>query len=110
MSEDFIGACCRDLTTTARELARRLRVDSALQLTATLTAITPAPTPTPPALVPVVTGFGGFTDVPGHARHPRRIQPVTATLTPVDEAEALAETAQELFTDVMNQFGLNPQL
>jgi hypothetical protein len=110
VSEDFIGACCRDLTTIAWELARRLRVDSALQLTATLTAVTPSPTTLSPALVPVVTGFGGFTDVPGHARHPRRIQSVTATLTPLDETEALKETAQELFTDVMNQFGLDPQL
>ncbi|MFJ9743424.1 hypothetical protein [Streptomyces sp. NPDC101166] len=41
---------------------------------------------------------------------PGTIQPVTATLTPLDEAEALAETAQEMFTDVMNQFGLDPQL
>jgi len=110
VSEDFIGACCRDLTNTAWELAHRLRVDSALQLTATLTAVTPSPTTPPPALVPVVTDFGGFTDVPNHARHPRRIQPVAATLTPFDKAEALHETAQELFTDVMNQFGLDPQL
>ncbi|WP_051816381.1 hypothetical protein [Streptomyces sp. NRRL WC-3744] len=109
MSQDFIGGCCRDLCTTAWELARRMRVDSALQLTATLTAVTPSPT-TPPALVPVVTGFGGFTDVPGHTRHPRRIQPVTATLTPLEENEALHETAQELFTDAMNKFGLDPQL
>lgn len=108
VSQDFIGGCCRDLCATAWELARRLRVDSALQLTATLTAVTPSPPP--PALVPVVTGFGGFTDVPGHIRHPRRIQPVTATLTPLDEGEVLHETAQELFTDVMNQFGLDPQL
>ncbi|MEU5709874.1 hypothetical protein [Streptomyces flaveolus] len=85
-------------------------MDSALQLTATLTAVTPSPTMPAPALVPVVTGFGGFSDVPGHARHPRRIQAVTATLTPLDDAEALRETAQELFTDVMNQFGLDPQL
>ncbi|GGT02698.1 hypothetical protein GCM10010206_76650 [Streptomyces cinerochromogenes] len=110
VSQDFIGACCRDLTTTAWELARRLRVDSALQLTATLTAVPSSPTTPPPALVPVITAFGGFTDVPAHARHPRRIQPVTATLTPLDEAEALKETAQDLFTDVMNQFGLDPQL
>lgn len=110
VSQDFIGSCCRDLTTTAWELARRLRVDSALQLTATLTTVTPSPTTPPPALVPVVTAFGGFSDVPVHARHPRRIQPVTAALTPLDEAETLAETAQELFTDVMNQFGLDPQL
>jgi hypothetical protein len=110
VSQDFIGACCRDLTTTAWELARRLRVDSALQLTATLTVVTPSPTTRAPALIPVVTGFGGFTDVPNHARHPHRIQPVTATLTPLDEDEALQETAQELFTDVMNQFGLDPQL
>ncbi|WP_329182832.1 ATP-binding protein [Actinacidiphila glaucinigra] len=110
VSQDFIGACCRDLTTTAWELARRLHVDSALQLTATLTAVTPSPTTPPPALVPVITAFGGFSDVPDYARHPRRIQPVTATLTPLDEAQALAETAQELFAEVMNQFGLDPQL
>ncbi|MEW2621295.1 hypothetical protein [Streptomyces sp. NPDC048106] len=79
-------------------------------MTAKLTAVTAAPIAPPPALVPVVTGFGDFTNVPDHARHPRRIQPVTATLTPLDEGGALEETAQELFTDVMNQFGLDPQL
>ncbi|MEU3297907.1 ATP-binding protein [Streptomyces longwoodensis] len=110
VSQDFIGACCRDLTATAWELARRLRMDSALQLTATLTAVTPSPTTLMPSMVPVIPVFGGFTDVPDHARHPRRIQPVTGTLTPLDEAEVLAQTAQELFTDVMNQFGLDPQL
>ncbi|MFI2764754.1 helix-turn-helix domain-containing protein [Streptomyces echinatus] len=110
VSQDFIGACCRDLCTIAWELAHRLRVDSALQLTATLAAVTSSPTTPAPALVPVTTDSAGFTDVPDHARRPRRIQPVTATLTPLDEAEALQETAQELFTDVMNQFGLDPRL
>ncbi|MBG7696624.1 hypothetical protein HCJ76_00540 [Streptomyces sp. MC1] len=106
VSQNFIGACCRDLCTTAWELTRRLRVDGALQLTATLAVVTPFSTTSPSALAPVVTGFGGFTDVPDHAR---RIQPVTATLTPLDEAEALHESAQELFTDVITQFGLDPQ-
>ncbi|MEU6807574.1 hypothetical protein ABZ920_00800 [Streptomyces sp. NPDC046831] len=32
------------------------------------------------------------------------------TLTPADEAETLQETAQELLSDVMNQFGLDPQM
>lgn len=33
------------------------------------------------------------------------MQPVTAPLTPLDEAEAVQETAQWLFPDAMNQFG-----
>ncbi|OEJ22160.1 hypothetical protein AR457_40515 [Streptomyces agglomeratus] len=103
--QGFLGACCRDLAATSQELARRLRVDSALHLTATI-----APSAPGQALAPVVTEYGGFTDIPAYARRPRRIQPVASTLNPTDEDEGLRETAQELFTDLMTQFGLDPQL
>ncbi|MEV0695488.1 ATP-binding protein [Streptomyces sp. NPDC050388] len=108
VSQDFVGACCREVCAPARELARRPRVDSAPQLTATLTAV--APSPAAPALVPVATYDHAFTQTPDHARRLRRIRPATGTLTPADDAEALQENAQELFTDLMNQFGLDPQM
>lgn len=101
----FLGACCRDLAATAQELGRRLRVDSALHLTATI-----ATSALGRALAPVVTEHGGFTDIPAYARRPHRIQPVIGTLTPTDGDEGLREAAQDLFTDLMTQFGLDPQL
>ncbi|MFE4960748.1 helix-turn-helix domain-containing protein [Streptomyces sp. NPDC056653] len=104
--QEYVGACCRDLAATALELALRLRVDSVLNLTATIAATAPSM-----PLAPVVSEYGGaFTSVPDYARHPHRIQPVTTTLTPVDGDEVLGEAAQELFTDLMTQFGLDPQL
>ncbi|MFC0636962.1 hypothetical protein E5082_32100 [Streptomyces griseoluteus] len=73
-------------------------LDSFAVTLTTLPAVTLSPRTPTPALVPVVTGFGHFTDVPDHA-HPRRMQPVTAPLTPLDEAEAVQDTAQWLFPD-----------
>lgn len=104
--QDYLGACCRDLCTLTSELARQLRLDSGLLLHATVTAGTPKTVP----LIPVVMDPYGFTDIPDHARHPHTIQPVTATLLPADADQALKDSAQELFTDLMNQFGLDPQL
>ncbi|MFJ7258209.1 hypothetical protein ACIQWV_38215 [Streptomyces sp. NPDC098085] len=88
------------------ELARRAGVDSALHLTAAIASSTgSAP------LTPVVSESGGaFPDAPDHARHPHRIQPVTTILSPPGGDTALHEAAQDLFTDPMNQFGLDPQL
>ncbi|MGY0055009.1 nSTAND1 domain-containing NTPase [Streptomyces sp. LZ34] len=104
--QDYLGACCRDVCALTSELARHLRLDSGLLLNAAIAAGTSKNVP----LIPVVVDFPGFTDVPDHARHPHKIQPVTTTLLPADGDQALKESAQELFTDLMNQFGLDPQL
>ncbi|MEU6323438.1 hypothetical protein [Streptomyces sp. NPDC047009] len=105
--QDYVGACCLDICTTALELARRLQVDSGMQLTATIAA---APTVLTTRLTLIVTDPAGFTDIPDYARHPHRVQPVTAVLTPADTDAVLLRTTQELFTDLMNQFGLDPQM
>ncbi|MBY8864520.1 hypothetical protein [Streptomyces sennicomposti] len=104
VDEDVTGACCRDAVAVAYELAHRLHVDSSVHLTATIAM--PHPTP----LVPVVTEYGGYRSIPDHARRPRRIQSVTATMTPTDDDDRLRASAQEVFTDLMNQFGLTPRL
>jgi hypothetical protein len=52
----------------------------------------------------------GFPYIPDGAWHPHAVQPVTADFLPADGDEALKESAQELFTGLMNQFGLDPQL
>ncbi|MFE9976607.1 hypothetical protein ACFYRD_39410 [Streptomyces hirsutus] len=104
--QDYLGACCHDVCALTSELARHLRLDSGLLLNAAIAAGTSKNVP----LIPVVVGFPGFTDVPDHARHPHKIQPVTTTLLPADSDQALKESAKELFTDLMNQFGPDPQL
>ncbi|MET7551233.1 hypothetical protein ABZS95_33880 [Streptomyces sp. NPDC005479] len=77
-----------------------------MTLTATIAAATPAV-----PLVPVESAHGGvFLSIPDYARRPHRILPDTTTLTPVGGNEAVTEAAQELFTDLMSQFGLDPQL
>ncbi|WLQ31926.1 hypothetical protein P8A18_00065 [Streptomyces castrisilvae] len=48
--------------------------------------------------------------IPAYARRPHRIQPVTAVLPPTSSDTALDEATHDLFTDLMNQFGLDPQL
>ncbi|MFJ3106512.1 helix-turn-helix domain-containing protein [Streptomyces sp. NPDC086835] len=101
----FLGACCRDLAATAQELGRRLRVDGVLHLTATIARSGPGS-----GLAPVVIEYGGFTDIPAYARRPHLIQPVVGTLIPTGGDDALRETAQDLFTDLMTQFGLDPQM
>ncbi|MER5466873.1 ATP-binding protein [Streptomyces sp. NPDC002668] len=105
VEQAFTGACCRDVVTTAHELARRLRLDSALHLTATIATAAPS------VLAPVAPEFGGaFTCVPDNARRPHRIQPVAVSVTAADEDDALREAAQDLFTDLMTQFGITPRL
>ncbi|MFF8975095.1 hypothetical protein [Streptomyces sp. NPDC014995] len=39
-----------------------------------------------------------------------RIQPVAATVTSSADDDLLRASAQEVFTDLMNQFGLTPHL
>ncbi|MFB8027251.1 MULTISPECIES: helix-turn-helix domain-containing protein [unclassified Streptomyces] len=101
----FTRACCEDFTALCLELARRAGTDSALHLTATIASSTrSAP------LTPVVSEYGGsFLSIPGHARRPHRIQPVIAVLPPTSSDTVLDEATHDLFTDLMNQFGLDPQ-
>jgi hypothetical protein len=101
--QDTLDACCRDLCVLASQLARHLRLDSSLLLHATVTTGAQKAVP----LIPVVMDHPGFTSVPDGARYPHAVQPVTASLLPADEDETLKESAQELFTDLTNQFGLD---
>ncbi|WP_405890401.1 hypothetical protein OG612_41725 [Streptomyces sp. NBC_01527] len=77
LRQDVVGACCQDLAAIAVELARRLRVDSVLHLTAAIAAAPPAASP-----APVICEYGSFMTIADDARRPHRIQPVAATLTP----------------------------
>ncbi|RMB83724.1 helix-turn-helix domain-containing protein [Streptomyces shenzhenensis] len=104
--QSFLGACCRDVCVLTSQLARHLRLDSGLLLHATVTVCASKNV----SLVPVVMDHPGFPSVPDDAWHPHAVQPVTTGLLPADGDEALKENAQELFTDLMNQFGLDPQM
>lgn len=101
---DIVGASCRDALALAHELTRHLGVDSSVNVTATITTAEPVP------LTPVITEYGGFRSIPDHAHRPRRIQPVTALITPADEDDHLRASAQEAFTDLMHQFGITVHL
>lgn len=101
--QDTLDACCHDLCILTSQLARHLRLDSSLLLHATVTTGLHKAVP----LIPVTVDHPGFTSVPDGARYPHTIQPVTASLLPTDTDEALQGSAQELFTDLTNQFGLD---
>ncbi|MFD7232152.1 hypothetical protein [Streptomyces sp. NPDC059881] len=102
---EVVGASCRDALALAHELARHLGVDSSVNVTATIT------TTEPTHLTPVITEYGGsFRSIPDHAHRPRRIQPVTALISPADEDDHLRASAQETFTDLMHQFGITAYL
>ncbi|MGW1364998.1 AlbA family DNA-binding domain-containing protein [Streptomyces chartreusis] len=101
---DVTAAACRDTLALARELARHLGVDSSSHVHAAITTAEPEP------LTPIATEHGAFQHIPDRARRPRRIQTVTALVSPADEDELLRENAQELFTDLMNQFGITGHL
>jgi hypothetical protein len=97
---DVAGACCRDTLALARELARHLRADGSVHVTAAIVTAEPVP------MTPVISEFLGFRGIPDQARRPRRIEPVTALINPADEDDLIEETAQETFTDLMHQFGI----
>lgn len=97
---DVAGAACRDTLALAREHARRLGVDSPIPVTAAIATAEPAP------MTPIVTEYASFRSIPNQARRPRRIQPVTALVTPADEDDLLRTNAQEIYTDLMHQFGI----
>ncbi|WP_159765064.1 AlbA family DNA-binding domain-containing protein [Streptomyces sp. HM190] len=101
---DVVGAACRDTLALTRGLARRLGVDSLIPVTTTIATAEPAP------MTPVVTEYATFRSIPDQARRPRRIQPVTALVTPADEDDLLRTNAQETFTDLMHQFGITVAL
>jgi hypothetical protein len=101
---DVVGAACRDTLAFARELARHLGVDSPTPVTTAIATAEPAP------MTPIVTEHGTFRSIPDHYRRPRRIQPVTALVTPADEDDLLRGSAQETFTDLMHQFGVTVHL
>ncbi|XKK60591.1 hypothetical protein HFP71_33170 [Streptomyces sp. ARC32] len=102
MHQDTLDACCRDLCILTSQLARHRKLDSSLLRHATVTTGTPRPV----SMFPVVVDHPGFTSVPDGARYPHTVQPVTTSLLPADTDEALQNSAQELFTDPTNQFGL----
>lgn len=101
---EVAGACCRDALALARELARHLGADSSIHMTTAIVTAEPAP------MSPVINEYGGFRAIPDQARRPRRIQPVTALVSPADEDDLLRESAQEAFTDLMHQFGITAYL
>ncbi len=105
LSQDYTRACCEDFTALAAELARRAGIDSALHLTAAIASSTASD-----PLTPVISEYGGaFSDIPDWARRPTRIQPVTTSLSPSGGGPVRDEATHEIFTDLMNQFGLDPQ-
>ncbi|MFC6060895.1 hypothetical protein [Streptomyces pratens] len=101
---DVVGAGCRDALALAYELARHLGVDSSVNITMVVATAEPSP------LVPVITEYGSFRAIPDHARRPRRIQSVTALITPADEDDLLRASTQETFTNLMHQFGITAYL
>ncbi|WP_161194978.1 ATP-binding protein [Streptomyces sp. SID8367] len=102
---DITAAACRDALAQARELARHLGQDSSCHVQAAITTFESQP------LIPIVThGGGDFRDIADRARHPRRIQTVTTQVNPADDDEQLRAGAQELLTDLSNQFGINSHL
>ncbi|MFP8963233.1 hypothetical protein ACLIYP_22170 [Streptomyces nanhaiensis] len=104
MPEHLVEACCYDLVAAVQGLQRKLRLDSTQQITVTIT-----PTGGPRALAPLTSVFGdvyGPGSTPPYARRPHHIQPVHALFSPAagdDEGRGIAE---EVHTDLMNQFGL----
>ncbi|WP_326756856.1 ATP-binding protein [Streptomyces hirsutus] len=101
---DVVGAACRDALALTREAVRHLGVDSTMSVTTAIATAELAP------LVPVVTEYSSFRHIPDQARRPRRIQPVTALVTPADEDDVLRASAHEIFTDLMHQFGITVDL
>lgn len=102
VGEELVRLSCVDTLVMAQSLGGHLRIDGIYQLTASIT--TPAGLP----MVPVITQPYGFYEVPVTAHHPVRITEVTTSMNPLDESDAIRQAAQDLFRDLMNQFGLDP--
>jgi hypothetical protein len=103
VSERLVTACCYDFVATAQEQQRKLRLDSTLQLTATI--ISPDG---PRALAPVTSEWGddGPERTPSHARRPHYLQPAHTALSPAAADDEGRSSADELCTDLISQFGL----
>ncbi|WP_179499905.1 helix-turn-helix domain-containing protein [Streptomyces sp. WZ.A104] len=104
VSERLVTACCYDFVATAQEQQRKLRLDSALQLTAVIISADK-----PRALAPLTSQWGdlqGRESTLPYARRPHYIQPAHTALSPVSADDEGRGSADELCTDLMNQFGL----
>ncbi|MFI1890701.1 helix-turn-helix domain-containing protein [Streptomyces jumonjinensis] len=100
--ERLVDACSHDLVATVQQLQRSLRLDSTQQMTATITT-----TGKPRALAPFTDVHGiGRDSTPPFARRPHHIQPVHTLLSPTAGDDEGRSTAEEIRTDLMNQFGL----
>lgn len=104
VSQRLVTACCYDFVATVQEQQRKLRLDSAQQLTATITS-----PDKPRALAPITSVWGGIDgaeSTPAHARRPHHIQPAHAVLSPATGDEEGQSRAEGVCTDLMNQFGV----
>lgn len=81
---------------------RRLAADSPVDLTAIV-----ATANTDHRLLPFGNGFGAYAPMP-NARHPRRLLPASTELAPNADDETLRESARELASGLLHQFGINP--
>lgn len=97
-------ACCYDFVATAQEQQRKLRLDSTLQLTASI--ISPDK---PRPLAPLISVWGDLhspESTPSYARRSHHLQPAHTVLSPMAADDEGRGSADELCTDLMNQFGL----
>ncbi len=104
VSERLVTASCYDVVATAQEQQRKLRLDSTLQLTAVI--ISPDK---PRALTPLTSVWPDLQSgesPPSYARCPHHIQPAHTALSPAASDDEGRSSADELCTDLMNQFGL----
>jgi hypothetical protein len=102
LSERLVKACCYDFVATTQEQQRKLRMDSTLQLAATV--ISPDK---PRPFAPRTSSWSdGAESTPPYARRPRHIQPAHTVLSPAVADDEGRSSAEELFTDLMSQFGV----
>ncbi|MGW1550268.1 AlbA family DNA-binding domain-containing protein [Streptomyces sp. NPDC002346] len=104
VSERLVTACCYDFVATAQEQQRKLRLDSTLQLTASI--ISPDK---PRPLAPLTSAWGDLPSpesTPSYARRPHHLQPAHTVLPPMAADDEGRSSADELCADLMNQFGL----
>lgn len=102
ISNRLVTACCCDFVATVQEQQRKLRLDSAMQLTASI--ISPRGRG---AFVPQTSFWGdGRETTPPYARLPHQLQPVHTMLSPAAADDEGSRSVDELRTDLMDQFGL----
>ena len=102
VSERLVTACCFDFVATAQEQQKKLRLDSTLQLTAEIFS-----PDKPRAMAPLTSTWTDDPErEPSYTRRPYHLQPVHAVLSPAAADDEGRNRADELRTDLMNQFGL----